>query len=399
MDRVSGLFGSWLRAAGLILVGGILSVGFAQSASFLGFNPTNFNGRQISNNTLKQMVAAATKNRPPKNGKNYVIGFANLQRDISFCVLVENGIKRNADAAGIELVIADNRLSGPTALQNADSFIQRNVDFVIEFQTDANFGAQIMQRMNAAKIPVVAIDIPMGDATFFGANNPYSGFLGGSYLAQAAVAKWGAQRANAGYAVIGELPQSGVVPRMRTDGQEMGIKAVLKNLPAANIIKIDTKNTLEESFKQMSNVLARIPQGSPIMAIAINDGATKGMLQAVKSAGRQNDLLAVGMGADELDTLMSEPQFVASVGFFPENYGNYLIPLALMQLSGREIPKGVLVQHTMVTPMNVCRSYPDRKCAEREPKFTYRFPQAEFNAFMTSLRNDPELKDFPALLK
>lgn len=396
MGRLSQPFGLWRVVASIAIVG-LLATALAES--FFGFDPDKFSGRQISSSTFKAMIATATKNRPPRNGKNYVIGFANLQRDIPFCVLVENGIKRNADAAGVELVVGDNRLSGATALQVAESFIQRNVDFVIEFQTDANFGAQIMQKMNAVKIPVVAIDIPMGDATFFGANNPYSGFLGGSYLAQAAVAKWGAAKANDGYAVIGELPQSGVVPKMRTDGQERGIKAVLKSLPADHLIKIDTKNTLEESFKQMTNVLGRIPQGSPIMAIAINDQATKGMLQATKSAGREADLLAVGMGADELDTLVGEDQFIASVGFFPENYGNYLLPLALMTLAGKQIPAGVLVSHVMVTPETICKYYPDRKCFSKSLKFSYKFPTADFNAFMADLRKDPDLKDFPALLK
>ncbi len=381
----------------LALVLSLVATAVAQS--FFGFNPKKFSGRQLSSSTLKQMVLAATKNSPPRNGKKYVIGFANIVRSITFTQLVEAGILRNAEAAGIEVVVGDNQGSGATALQVAETFIQRNVDFVIEFQTDANFGAQIMTKMNAAKIPVVAIDIPMGEATFFGANNPYSGFLGGSYLGQAAIAKWGAAKANQAYAVIGELPQSGVVPKMRTDGQEAGIKAVLKNLPADRLIKIDTKNVLEESYKQMSNVLGRIPAGSPIIVTAINDGSTKGMLQAVKAAGRQGDLLAVGMGGDELDALLGEEQFVASVGYFPENYGNYLIPLSMMMLAGNQVPAGVLISHIMVTPMNVCKIYPDRKCVERAPKFTYKFPTALFNAFMDSLRKDPELKDYQPLLK
>jgi ribose transport system substrate-binding protein len=381
----------------LALALGLVATAVAQS--FFGFDPKKFSGRQLSSSTLKQMVLAATKNSPPRNGKKYVIGFANIVRSITFTQLVEAGILRNAEAAGIEVVVGDNQGSGATALQVAETFIQRNVDFVIEFQTDANFGAQIMTKMNAAKIPVVAIDIPMGEATFFGANNPYSGFLGGSYLGQAAIAKWGAVKANQAYAVIGELPQSGVVPKMRTDGQEAGIKAVLKNLPADHLIKIDTKNVLEESFKQMSNVLGRIPAGSPIIVTAINDGSTKGMLQAVKAAGRQGDLLAVGMGGDELDALLGEDQFVASVGYFPENYGNYLIPLSMMMLAGQQVPAGVLISHTMVTPMNVCKIYPDRKCVERAPKFSYKFPTALFNAFMDSLRKDPELKEYQALLK
>ena len=83
---------------------------------------------------------------------------------------------------------------------------------MIEFQTDANFGATIMQKMNDAGTKVTAIDIPMPGSTFFGVNNPRSGFMGGSYLAQAAIAKWGARQGEERLLHRGELPQSGAIP-------------------------------------------------------------------------------------------------------------------------------------------------------------------------------------------
>lgn len=368
-------------------------------AEFFGFNPDNYDGHQMPAETLKQMVEAAKAKRPPKNGDRYVFGFANLVRNINFCLLVEQGIKQNADLAGIELIIADNQGSGPVALQVADSFVQRNVDFVIEFQTDVNFGPQIWQKFKMAGIPVVAIDIPLGEAVFFGANNPYAGFLAGAYLAQAAVALWGQDRIRNAYAVVGELPQSGVVPKMRTDGEKAGILAVLKDLPKERLLTIDTKNVREVSYTEMTNLLGRIPAGAPILVTAINDGSTIGMLQAVKAAGRYNDLLAVGMNADELDTMMAEERMIGSVGFFPERYGNYLIPLALMMLAGSPVPPGVLIQHPMVTPKNICEFYSKYQCTNRPPDFEFVFPQEEYRQFVEQLRKDPNLKDYQALLK
>jgi hypothetical protein len=96
------------------------------AVEFFGFNPDNYDGHQLPAETLKQMVEAAKAKRPPKNGDRYVFGFANLARNINFCLLVEQGIKQNADLAGIELIVADNQGSGPVALQVADSFVQRN---------------------------------------------------------------------------------------------------------------------------------------------------------------------------------------------------------------------------------------------------------------------------------
>jgi ribose transport system substrate-binding protein len=328
----------------------------AYAEDFHGFDPAKFDGAMLSADQLKAMVADATAAHKPNNGKNLVLGFANLQRDVSFCLKVENGMVDNAKAAGVDLQITDNRLDGATALANAQSFLQRQVDHVTEFQTDANFGATIMQQMNEANTKVVAIDIPMPGATFFGANNPRSGFMGGAYLGQAATAKFGADKVKTGYFVVGELPQSGAIPAMRTGGQVAGFKAAVEGFADDHIIKIDTKNTLEESFTQMNNVIGRIPDGAPIMVTAINDQAATGMLRAVKQAGREADLIVVGMGADEIQTMADEPAFVSSVGYFPERYGNYLIPLALMQLAGKEVPDTVLVNHVMVTPRTMSAS-------------------------------------------
>ena len=116
-------------------------------------------------------------------------------------------------------------LDGPTALANAQSFVQRNVDYVIEFQTDSNFGPTVMKVFNEDGVKVIAIDIPMPGATFFGANNPQSGYMGGSYLAQAAINKFGKDKVKQGYFVVGELPQSGAIPKMRTEGQVDGFLA------------------------------------------------------------------------------------------------------------------------------------------------------------------------------
>ena len=185
----------------------------------------------LSAENLAAVVVDAMAKSPPRNGEKYVLAFANLDRGITFCAKVEEGIKKNAEAAGIELVIADNNLDGATALTNAESFINRNVDYVIEFQTDANFGATIMQKMNEAGIKVTAIDIPMPGATFFGANNPKSGYMGGVYLGQAAIEKFGADKVKEGYFILGELPQSGAVPAMRTGGQLAGFLAIGRRLP------------------------------------------------------------------------------------------------------------------------------------------------------------------------
>lgn len=382
--------------SGLALASGLGIATAARAEDFHGFDPEHFDGNMLPQADLHTMVADAMRVTKPRNGRQYVFGFANLQRDIAFCVKVEGGIKQNAAAAGIDLLVADNHLDGATALANADSFLRRDVDYVIEFQTDANFGQTIMAKMNDAATKVTAIDIPMPGATFFGVNNPRAGFMAGAYLAQSALAKWG-DRVRQGYLVVGELPQSGAIPAMRTGGEEAGFVRSIPGFDAAHVLKIDTKNTLQESFAQMTNLIGRIPPGVPILITAINDQSTLGMLRAVKQAGRGTDAIAVGMGADETASLASESGFLASVGSFPERYGNYLIPIALMQLAGKKVPDAVLVHHVMVTKGNLCDYYPQQACAA-DKGVDFKFPDAAFAQYLVDLRHDPSLHGYENLI-
>ncbi len=385
------------RALALGVASGILFSAAAFADDFHGFDPSKYDGTRLSADQYKAMVTDATAVKPPRNGSKYVIGFANLQRDMTFGVVVEKSIQANADLAGVDLVIADNRLDGPTALANAQSFVQRNVDYVIEFQTDSNFGQTVMNVFNEDGTKVVAIDIPMPGATFFGANNPKSGYMSGSYLGQAAIAKFGKDKAMTGYFVVGELPQSGAIPKMRTEGQVNGFLSALPDFDKAKMLRIDTKNTLQESFAQMTNVLSRIPDGVPIMVTAINDQSAIGMLRAIKQAGREADAVVVGNGADETKALVDEKELYGATGYFPETYGNYLIPIALSSLAGKPLPPAVLVSHVMITKANVCKYYPDFKCADKA-EFEYTFPQAAFEAYLTELRKEPFLKGFEDLV-
>ncbi|MEM8663523.1 MAG: substrate-binding domain-containing protein, partial [Pseudomonadota bacterium] len=143
-----------LNARSIALTAALMLPAVATAAQ--DFDPDTYDGTMLSQEALGATVAAAKNVTPPKNGDTYVFAFANLQRDIPFGVLVENGIVANAERAGLELTVADNRLDGAKALANAQSFINRDVDFIIEFQTDAAFGPTIMNQINAAGIPVIA---------------------------------------------------------------------------------------------------------------------------------------------------------------------------------------------------------------------------------------------------
>jgi ribose transport system substrate-binding protein len=84
----------------------------------------------------------------------------------------------------VDIIVADNRYHPKVALRNADLLIRENVDLVIEFQTNDSVAPAIAAKYREAHIPLIAIDIPHPQATYFGANNFEAGLLAGHYLAR-----------------------------------------------------------------------------------------------------------------------------------------------------------------------------------------------------------------------
>ena len=99
----------------------------------------------------------------------FTLGFANQSEELPFAIDVRRSLERAvSDVGNIDLVVTDNRLSGDEALRVADKLIQRNIDLAIEYQIDYKAGNLIMNKFQQANIPVIAVDIPIVGATFFG---------------------------------------------------------------------------------------------------------------------------------------------------------------------------------------------------------------------------------------
>ncbi|RME45426.1 MAG: sugar ABC transporter substrate-binding protein [Chloroflexi bacterium] len=310
---------------------------------------------------VKETVEVQAEAACPTKKDHYKIGFANLTEDIVFTQLVRESIQREAEKAGnIELVLADNKLDGATALANADNFILQGVDGVIEFQTDEKFGNVIMDKFRREGIPVIAIDIPMPGATFFGADNYRAGYMAGEAAAKWVKENWDGQVD----AVLSlELPQSGPIPAARMQGQLDGL---LNNLdievPEDMIFHLDSKNTQDEAFRVVSDTLPKIPDARHVVAVNINEGTALGTLAAFEAAGRKDDIVVVAQGADPSgqDEIAKEgSRHLGSTAYFPERYGEWIIPAMLDLLECKPVPPAIYVDHVFINKDNLCEYYPE----------------------------------------
>src|SRR5437660_8233659 len=106
---------------------------------------------------------------------------------------VRESFQAAAKSAGVDLLVLDNHYDAQTAVRNAEEFVQQQVDLVIEFQIDQRIAPAIADKISAAGIPWIAVDIPHPHATFFGGDNYRGGFEADQYLAHFAKSSWGGE--------------------------------------------------------------------------------------------------------------------------------------------------------------------------------------------------------------
>ena len=301
---------------------------------------------------------SSSSTRASASGK-VKIGFANIAEDFPFAVRVREGIERAAKENGnIDLVVMNNHLDGQTALSNADTMLVQGVQGVIEFQTDEQFGKAIMAKFNAEKIPVVAIDIPMEGATFFGVNNTLAGKMAGEGLGKWIKANWNGQ---VDALIMLELPQSGPVPAARMQGQRDGLESVVGKLDESKVKHLDSKNTLDEANRLVKDVLTTLPDAHHIAIVCINDDTAMGSIAAAESLSRKKDIAVVAVdGSDRGQQEVRKPgsPMVGTVASFPEKYGEKIIPVLLKRMKGEEVPKEVFTDHVFLTKDTVDKYYP-----------------------------------------
>jgi ribose transport system substrate-binding protein len=295
---------------------------------------------------------------PRQNG--YRVGFGNMTENMLFAQQVRRSIERAArDYDNIELLIRDNKLDSQVALENADWFVEKDVDLVIEYQIDALVGNIIMDKFNRAGIPVIAIDIPMPGATFFGADNYRAGFIAGEGLGHWIEMNWDREPD-----ILLKLESSRVGPLggARLQGQHDGLESVLGPLNKDQIVSVDSPVIVEAAESAIQDLLPDLSTEANIAVIAINDDAALGALAAFEEAGRLSQVVAVGQNADRLGRAAlrrAKLPFVGSTAYAPEQYGKQILEIALRILEGQAVPPAVYNQHTFITRENVDEYYPE----------------------------------------
>jgi ribose transport system substrate-binding protein len=265
-------------------------------------------------------------------------GFGSESADMPFSVDVTESLKAAASSAGVELLVLDNRYDASAALRNVEEFIREGVDLVIEFQIDQRVAPAIADKINAAGIPLIAVDIPHPHATFFGVDNYRVGLEAGEWLARYPKSVWGG---NVNWVLGLDIEEAGPLVQSRVSGAFAGIRSKLPALRDEWFVVLDGQGKRDKSYELALDFLKQHPRDRGILIAAATDTSALGALQAVRELKRERHVAIAGQDCiqEALDE-MRKPgtPFIASVSHQAASYGPRLIQLGLALLNGQTLP-------------------------------------------------------------
>jgi ribose transport system substrate-binding protein len=300
---------------------------------------------------------------PAHPGRGKRLGYASVFSTLPFCVEVEQNILKNATLAGFhetDLIMLDNHYNCDIALKNADYMFSRKPHVFIEYQADVKVNNIVAAKFTEAQIPLLAVDIPVPGAPFVGVNNWQVATMGGKHMALLIQQKWGGMDA-VDLVVLLQNPAGGETTMLRSEGFATTLIETFGPDAERKIVRINGgMGGPEEAEQAMSEVLASRRSARRIALTSINEESMQGAISALQASGRwmRDDLIVITLGVDDLGKQqIREGLSDAGVAFFPERYGEYLIPAACALLQGAPVPSHMYVENEIITRDNIERFY------------------------------------------
>ena len=281
--------------------------------------------------------------------KKVRFGFGGQSAELPFSVEVTESLQAAATAAGIDLMVLDNCYDAATAVRNAEEFVASKVDLVIEFQVEQEVAPVIADRIAAANIPLIAIDIPHPHATFFGVDNYRVGVEAGEQLAEHAAHFWDGRVSW----VLGlDLVEAGSLVQSRITGAFEAVRKAFPETPVERFVRMDGRGLRDTSRELIRRFLEQHPKEKNILIAAATDSSALGAVDAIREQRRERSIAVVGQDciAEAMDEMQrASSPLIGTVSHETSTYGPNLINLGLSLLRGQMVQPYNYVNHRVVT--------------------------------------------------
>lgn len=139
-----------------------------------------------------------------------------------------------------------------------------------------------------------------------------------------------------------------------------GVREMLPQTESARVLLYDGKGSFEHSMNVVRKYI-RTSTARRVLVMAGNDSSALGALRAFEESGRAQYCAVMGQNGipEALEELRRKgSRLIGTVAYFPERYGDEVIPLALSMLGGKSLPPAVFVKHRLLVAANVDSVYP-----------------------------------------
>lgn len=290
--------------------------------------------------------------------EGHTIALANINEKGVFGKLVKMGFENACASRGWELLYADNNSDGQTAVSNAESLALRSPEFVVDMNVDASVGQTIMDIFGAAGIPVLAVDIALPGAPFFGIDSGAMGTFNGEYMAEYIKANWDGE---VDYCVLITQIASGdeVNKRVRNCAvalEDCGIKV-------GAVEEIEGQNDTAVAQTRFTDFLTAHPDAQKIVVFTINENTAQGAYAAAVTANREWDvrIMSANCGTQFVEPMYESEgnmSWIATCANFPELYGEQCCQLIERYFAGETLEGSYACNMVAIDWSNIAEYYP-----------------------------------------
>ena len=260
-----------------------------------------------------------------------------------FWAAVEKGAKEKAAELGVDLVVLapPQETDVQTQISQVEDQLAKGIDALAIAPTDPNALAPIVDQAKAQGVGVVFVDTKGSNegVTFIGTNNEEGAKLAADYICD------NVEKGSDVAILQGIITQS--TGQARAEGAKAGLTACGLNVVAEQPADWDRA--------QGQSVMENILTGNPNLkaVFASNDNMALGAVEALKAAGKLEDVMVVGYDAnpDAAASIMAG-EMTASVAQSPANMGALGVENALKVKKGETIESNIDTGTVLVTKEN-----------------------------------------------
>lgn len=281
---------------------------------------------------------------PVQGNENYRIAFMQVFPDNPFWQALKEGVEARAAEDGVtaETIPLPTNAGVSDQVAQMEDAVTAGYDGIILGTIDAAGIVQGIQAANEAGIPVLAVDTaPAGGEliSLVQTDNVAASRLAGEFIAQ--------QLGGAGKV----LNLQGDMANQTAQARNEGLHQALDEFPDITVIDQSAHWQQEEGLSITENILTSDPDLNAIFAA--NDPPALGALQALRAAGREEDIFIVGFDAipDAVEAVKNG-DMLATVAQFPGVMGTVGVDLMVRYLNGEEVPETVDSGAMLVTQEN-----------------------------------------------